>query len=124
MKDFISSTYHCAFHIRGLGRERVRTRFPLAHHCNHRLHPRELKPSSKTTSSFPSPREASAGSSPDIPAMPVVSDPSDEIRAILIRYAKGDIGPPGAGQQIMAILRRKGHVTKKKKKRWMSASTD
>ena len=46
--------------------------------------------------------------------MPVVSDPSDEIREILIRYAKGDIGPPGADHEIMAILRRRGHVASKK----------
>ena len=46
--------------------------------------------------------------------MPVVSDPLDEIRAILIRYAAGDIGPPGADHQIMAILRRRGQVFKKK----------
>ena len=74
---------------------------------------REFQPGSKTTSSFPSPRWASAGSIPDIPAMPVVTDPLDEIRAILIRYDKGEIGPPGADHEIMAILRKRGHVSKK-----------
>ena len=43
--------------------------------------------------------------------MPVVTDPSDEIREILIRYAAGEIGPPGADHEIMKILRMRGHVT-------------
>ena len=46
--------------------------------------------------------------------MPVVYDPSDEVRAILIRYAEGDMGPSGADHEIMQILRRRGNVTLKK----------
>ena len=45
--------------------------------------------------------------------MPVITDPFDEIRAILIRYDKGEIGPPGADHEIMAILRKRGHVSRK-----------
>ena len=40
--------------------------------------------------------------------MPVVTDPADKISAILIRYAAGDIGPPGADGQIMALLFQQG----------------
>jgi len=46
--------------------------------------------------------------------MPVVSDPLGEVRAILIRYAGGDMGPSGADHEIMTILRRRGNVTQKK----------
>ena len=52
-------------------------------------------------------------SSPDFPAMPVVSDPLDPIRAILIRYEHGLIGPSGADQEVMDILRTKGYVSQK-----------
>ena len=45
--------------------------------------------------------------------MPVVTNREDEIRAILIRYAAGLIGPPGADGQIMAILIKKGHAFRK-----------
>ena len=45
--------------------------------------------------------------------MLVVTDPADEIRAILIRYAAGDIGPPGADGQIMALLVQQGHAVRK-----------
>ena len=79
--------------------------------CSGRRHKR---PTSKTTSSFPSPGQASAGSSRDNPAMSVMSEPLDAIRAILIRYAAGDIGPPGADHEIMKILRTRGHVTNKR----------
>ena len=101
----------------GLGRVRAHNSLPLAaprHIARGTLHPSGRRPTSETTSSFPSPGQASAGSSRDNPAMPVVSDPLDEIRAILIRYATGDIGPPGADHEIMAILRKKGHVANNK----------
>ena len=45
--------------------------------------------------------------------MPVVTDPEDEVRAVLLRYEKGEIGPPGADHEIMVILRRQGHITVK-----------
>ena len=45
--------------------------------------------------------------------MPVVIDPLDEIRAILIRYSLGQIGPSGADQEVMDMLRRKGYVSQK-----------
>ena len=52
-------------------------------------------------------------SSPDIPAMPVVTDPADPIRAILNCYAIDDIGPPGADGQIMALLVEQGLAVRK-----------
>ena len=45
--------------------------------------------------------------------MPVVTDPLDEIRAIMIRYSLGQIGPSGADQEVMDILRTKGYVEQK-----------
>ena len=42
-----------------------------------------------------------------------MSDPADEVRAILNRYAKGEIGPPGADHEIMQISRKKGHIALK-----------
>ena len=45
--------------------------------------------------------------------MPVVTKPADEVRAVLLRYEKGEIGPPGADHEIMVILRRQGHITVK-----------
>ena len=50
----------------------------------------------------------------DLAAMPVCSDPTDEIRAILILYAAGDVGPSGADATIMAILVRRGHASKRR----------
>jgi hypothetical protein len=45
--------------------------------------------------------------------MPVVTDPLDEIRAIMIRYSLGQIGSSGADQEVTDILRRKGLVSQK-----------
>ena len=44
----------------------------------------------------------------------LVTDPSDLIRAILIKYGEHNIGPAGADSQIMAILFRKGFAIKRK----------
>ena len=46
--------------------------------------------------------------------MPVVTDPLDEVRAVLNRYAKGDIGPSGADLEIMKILRGQGQLRNQK----------
>ena len=46
--------------------------------------------------------------------MPVIDDPQDDIRAILILYAKGFVGPSGVDATIMAILRTRGQATKRK----------
>ena len=42
--------------------------------------------------------------------MPVAIDPEDEVRAVLPRYEKGEIGPPGADHETMVIFKRQGHI--------------
>ena len=44
----------------------------------------------------------------------LVTDPSDSIRAIFIKYLDHRIGPAGADCQIIAILTRRGLATKKR----------